>query len=220
MIDTVDASVSGQFFENLEECLHGRKLDAVVVNHMEPDHSATLGEVLRHWTEAAVHLMEQKFVMGAPLYWQKQELRHQGISLSWQTMSNWVLRAAEGYLLPVYKELQRQLARHELLTRDVFYADETPLQVLHEPSKTAQSNSYMWPLYRRSTSQPNVLYGTGRPLPERISERFQRVYLHTDGYKERPRAVIRPKGWLIVIFYSKLRKGWQTFLPNNAMTSV
>ena len=49
LLDTVDKAVSGVFFENLEHVLAGRKLDYVVVNHMEPDHCATLGEVvLRH----------------------------------------------------------------------------------------------------------------------------------------------------------------------------
>ncbi len=49
LLDTVDRSVSGQFFENLEHVLAGRPLDYLVVNHMEPDHCATMEElVLRH----------------------------------------------------------------------------------------------------------------------------------------------------------------------------
>ena len=49
LIDTTDKNVSMQFFENIEYALDGRKLDYVIVNHMEPDHSATLQElVLRH----------------------------------------------------------------------------------------------------------------------------------------------------------------------------
>lgn len=49
LIDTVDKSVAGVFFENLEHLLAGRKLDYLIVNHMEPDHAATLGELkLRH----------------------------------------------------------------------------------------------------------------------------------------------------------------------------
>ncbi len=49
LLDTVDKAVSGVFFENLEHVLSGRPLDYVVVNHMEPDHCATLGElILRH----------------------------------------------------------------------------------------------------------------------------------------------------------------------------
>ena len=49
LFDTVDRSVSEVFFENLDHLLNGRKLDYLVVNHMEPDHCATMSElVLRH----------------------------------------------------------------------------------------------------------------------------------------------------------------------------
>ena len=49
VFDTVDKAVSKVYFENLEYLLQGRKLDYVIVSHMEPDHSATLAElVLRH----------------------------------------------------------------------------------------------------------------------------------------------------------------------------
>ena len=42
LLDTVDKAVSEQFFENLQAALAGRELDYVIVNHMEPDHCATL----------------------------------------------------------------------------------------------------------------------------------------------------------------------------------
>ena len=54
LLDTADWSVGERFLENLEHVLAGRPLDYVVVNHMEPDHCATLGEVLRRWPEATV----------------------------------------------------------------------------------------------------------------------------------------------------------------------
>ena len=54
LLDTVDKAAGEQFQENLEHCLQGRPLDYVVVNHMEPDHCATLCEVLRRWPEAMV----------------------------------------------------------------------------------------------------------------------------------------------------------------------
>ena len=131
--------------------------------------------------EVVAHLMTQKFVMGSPLYRQEQELNRQGISLSRQTMSNWVLRASEDYLAPVYEELHA-----ELLRREVLHADETELQVLHEPGKAPQSRSYMW-LYRTSgdADKPVVLYeyqpGRGGVHPERFLDGFK-GYLHTDGY--------------------------------------
>mgnify|MGYP002752991929 CR=1 FL=1 len=54
LLDTVDKAVGDRFLENLEHGLEGRPLDYVVVDHMEPDHCATLGEVLRRYPEAQV----------------------------------------------------------------------------------------------------------------------------------------------------------------------
>ena len=131
--------------------------------------------------EAIAHIMTQKFVMGSPLYRQEQELNRKGISLSRQTMSNWILKATEDYLLPVYEQLHK-----ELLKRDVLHADETTLQVLHEPGKKPQSDSYMW-LYRTSgdTDKPIVLYeyqpGRGAKYPKEFLAGYT-GYLHTDGY--------------------------------------
>lgn len=54
LLDTVDASVSGQFFENLEYALGDRNLDYLVVNHMEPDHCAMIGDIVRRYPEVKV----------------------------------------------------------------------------------------------------------------------------------------------------------------------
>ncbi len=49
VLDTVDASVSGQFFENLSAALGGKTPDYLIVNHMEPDHCAMIaGFMLRY----------------------------------------------------------------------------------------------------------------------------------------------------------------------------
>ena len=131
--------------------------------------------------EAIAYIMTQKFVMGSPLYRQEQELNRKGIHLSRQTMSNWILKATEDYLAPIYEQMHK-----ELLTRDVLHADETTLQVLHEPGKKPQSDSYMW-LYRTSgdTDNPIVLYeyqpGRGAKHPKEFLTGYK-GYLHTDGY--------------------------------------
>ncbi len=54
LFDTVDKAVGKVFFENLEHMLNGRELDYVVVHHMEPDHSATLGELLLRYPNVQV----------------------------------------------------------------------------------------------------------------------------------------------------------------------
>jgi len=130
---------------------------------------------------AVAHIMAQKYVMCAPLYRQEQDWKRQGVALSRQTMANWIIRCAEDWLNPLYERMKAIL-----LTCELLHADETVVQVLKEPGKTPQSNSYMW-LYRTSgdTKRHIVLY---EYQPRRSAEHPKRFltgykgYLHTDGY--------------------------------------
>ena len=54
LFDTVDKCSSMQFFENVRHVLGDRKLDYIIVNHMEPDHAATLQETVEKYPEAKV----------------------------------------------------------------------------------------------------------------------------------------------------------------------
>lgn len=54
LLDTVDTGIAGQFFENLEYVLGDRKLDYLVVNHMEPDHCAMIGDIVRRYPEVKI----------------------------------------------------------------------------------------------------------------------------------------------------------------------
>ncbi|MCC8026505.1 MAG: FprA family A-type flavoprotein [Clostridium sp.] len=54
LFDTVDRAIAEQFFENIESILKGRPLDYVVVNHMEPDHCATLGEIVLRYPNVKI----------------------------------------------------------------------------------------------------------------------------------------------------------------------
>ena len=75
---------------------------------------------------AIAHIAVQKYVMYSPLYRQEQEFERQGLKLSRQTMSNWLLKATDDWLQPIYDVLHTQLCQ-----RKVLHADETTLQVLH-----------------------------------------------------------------------------------------
>ena len=131
--------------------------------------------------EAVAHFAVQKFVMGSPLYRQEQEWNRQGVMISRQTMSNWLIRSSNDWLAPVYDELHKQLLR-----RDLLHADETELQVLHEEGRDAKAKSYMW-LYRTGSDaeHPIVLYeyapGRGQEYPKVFLKDFH-GYLQTDGY--------------------------------------
>ncbi|MBR1904713.1 MAG: FprA family A-type flavoprotein, partial [Alphaproteobacteria bacterium] len=54
LLDTVDAAVSKQFFENLQFALNGKMLDYIVVHHMEPDHCAEIANLLRVYPTAKI----------------------------------------------------------------------------------------------------------------------------------------------------------------------
>ncbi len=62
LFDTVDSAVSEIFFENLESALGGRKLDYLIVHHMEPDHSATFLRVVETYPDVMV-ITNQKVAM-------------------------------------------------------------------------------------------------------------------------------------------------------------
>ena len=49
--------------------------------------------------------------MYSPLYRLEQEFNRQGLKLSRQTMANWLLKASEKWLRPVYDVLHEQLCR-------------------------------------------------------------------------------------------------------------
>jgi flavorubredoxin/flavin reductase (DIM6/NTAB) family NADH-FMN oxidoreductase RutF len=54
LLDCVDKSVSTTFFENINFLLQSRKLDYVVINHVEPDHCATLGELILRFPDVKI----------------------------------------------------------------------------------------------------------------------------------------------------------------------
>ena len=54
LLDTADAAVGRQFFENLAGVLQGRDLDYMIINHMEPDHCALIEEVLLRYPHTTI----------------------------------------------------------------------------------------------------------------------------------------------------------------------
>ncbi len=63
LFDTVDAAVGTVFFENVEYALGERHLDYIVVHHMEPDHSATLEELVRRYPDVKIICNQKLAVM-------------------------------------------------------------------------------------------------------------------------------------------------------------
>lgn len=63
LLDTVDWAVCSQFLENLKHVLGDKKLDAIVIHHVEPDHLASLEEVMLRYPEAVIYASAKAITM-------------------------------------------------------------------------------------------------------------------------------------------------------------
>lgn len=54
LLDTADSAIMELFTENVKAALNGRTLDYIIVNHMEPDHSASLQRIADLYPEARI----------------------------------------------------------------------------------------------------------------------------------------------------------------------
>lgn len=104
--------------------------------------------------ETLAWLMYQKFCNGLPFYRQEKDWEQYGVSITRATMANWVIKNSEAFFKPMY-----EFFRRKLLERQFLMADESPLQVLREPERRAQTKSYMW-LFRTGEDggYPIVIY--------------------------------------------------------------
>ena len=123
----------------------------------------------------------QKFCNGMPLYRIEQDLGRLGAKISRATLANWVIKNSEAFFTPMY-----DFFRRKLLERDFAMADETPVQVLHEPERRAQTKSYMW-LFRSGEDgdYPIVIYKYSETRAGDTAVDFLdgfRGYLMCDGY--------------------------------------
>ncbi len=63
VMDTVDANFTDEWLANVEEALDGRQPDYLVVQHMEPDHSANIQNFLNKYPDAVVVGNAKTFTM-------------------------------------------------------------------------------------------------------------------------------------------------------------
>lgn len=68
LMDTVDSSITRLFIENVTHSLNGRKLDYLVVNHMEPDHCANIEELVLRFPEVKIVGNQKTFGMIEQFY--------------------------------------------------------------------------------------------------------------------------------------------------------
>jgi transposase len=125
------------------------------------------------------HVAVSKYQDALPLYRQETILRRIGVDLSRATLANWMIKTGS-LVQPIIN-----LLRDRLLDYDILQMDETTVQVLKEPGKTAQSKSYLWVQKGGPPDKPVVLFDydprRGAEVPMRLLEGFK-GYLQTDGY--------------------------------------
>ena len=63
LFDTVDWSIGRQFLENVQAVLIGRNLDYLVINHMEPDHGASIEEIILRYPDVKIISTEKSFML-------------------------------------------------------------------------------------------------------------------------------------------------------------
>ena len=63
VMDTVDAGFTHEWLDNLQSALEGRKPDYLIVQHMEPDHSANILSFTKVYPEAKIVASQKAFVM-------------------------------------------------------------------------------------------------------------------------------------------------------------
>ena len=63
LIDTVEGGFEEEFLSNIAEAIGDRKIDYLVVNHMEPDHSANVARFMAEFPEAKIVSSMKAFAM-------------------------------------------------------------------------------------------------------------------------------------------------------------
>lgn len=124
----------------------------------------------------------QKYGNALPLYRQEKDWKQYGVSVTRATLANWIIYCAEHYFQPLYDYFHR-----ELLKRQFAMADETRVQVLKEPEREPQTQSFMWLFRSGEDGLPTLLlfgYSPTRNGDNAVEflDGFN-GYLETDGYQ-------------------------------------
>ena len=124
-------------------------------------------------------LLVKKFADHLPLYRQSEILAREGISISRQILSQWVIRSSLA-LKPLYNEMSKQV-----LKSDNIFFDETPLDML-APGKGKTHQAYMWVLVGGKAANPAYrIYNFRTNRCHRNAEEILKGYrgvLHSDKY--------------------------------------
>ena len=99
-------------------------------------------------------ILNVKYINSSALHRIEQEFERNGVNISRQTMSNWIIKCSQKYFVPFVERMKQ-----ELLSLPVTQADETPTQVIAD-SDRPNTKCYMW-VYRSGEfykERPIVIY--------------------------------------------------------------
>ena len=129
-----------QHIEHAYECTHCKKdqeKSAFIQRGKAP--TAVISRSIAGPTVLA-KVIYDKFSLYLPLYRQVKEWERAGLYTNDKNLSNWVIRTAEDWLLPIYEQMKQVLS-----TKTILHIDETVAKVLkRSDGKKAQSNAYNW----------------------------------------------------------------------------
>lgn len=145
-----------------------------------------------------------KFAQYLPLYRQVKEWERYGLNTNDKNLSNWVIRVAHDWLLPIYEQMKRLI-----LEKSVLHIDETHNQIINRSDgKSGQSNAYNW-VYRSVPSQGPiiVLFQSSLSRARSVLEGFLGDYSGTiicDGYS----AYDNIEGVIFANCWAHVRRYW------------
>jgi transposase len=126
------------------------------------------------------HVTTSKYADGLPLYRQEKIFQRLGVDISRATLASWMVKMGE-LVEPLMERIGEEICRGGYVQ-----CDETPFQVLKEPGKRAQSQSYLWVLRGGEPEHPLIFYeydpSRSGEVPKRLLRGFQ-GFLQTDGYE-------------------------------------
>ena len=130
------------------------------------------------------YILYRKYGLYISLYRQEQDFMQMSAPISRTSMAHWIITAGQEYMQPMYDYFHR-----ELLKRRFLMMDETPIQVLKEEGRRAQSKSYFW-LIRTGEDglNPIILYNYTSTRAGENAKKFldgmePGFYLMADGYQ-------------------------------------
>ncbi len=169
------------------------------------------------------HVMAEKYSNALPLYRQEKYWEQFGAILSRGTLASWINVCSDKYFMPLVEYFHRCILKREFLM-----ADETRVQVLKEPERNPQTDSFMW-LYRTGEDglPPIIIYNYTETRKKQNAEAFLKGfkgYLMTDGYQgyDNLPDIIHTSCWAHVRrgFYDAIPAGHKNDLSEPAVQGV